>query len=201
MTFRVKLYLAIVAVLAVALFGIYEHHSGVVTGRITQKITTDKGTLKAAQHAEQEAQVKADYYKLPIAKQKATVANARHDVKIAESGVSITGDSANVNGDTTAHVVVPALITIIDRYRALDTANVTLDSLHDKHAAADSIARDAATKTESAAVSVINDLDHKKPGRCSSFKCRAIVTVVGASLIKFGADKMGLHAKLFGFHF
>jgi hypothetical protein len=157
--------------------------------------------LTTAQKSEKEAQVKADYYKLPIAKQKATVANARRDVKTAEAGVSITGDSANVNGDTTAKIVVPALITIIDRYRVLDTANATLDSLHDKHANADSIARDAATKTEAAAVRVIGDLDQQKPGRCSSLKCRAIVAVVAGAVIKVGADKLGLHATLFGIRF
>lgn len=201
MTFKVKLYLAIVAVLGVALFGIYEHHSGVVAGQIAQKITTDKGTLKVAQHAEQEAQVKADYYKLPIAKQKATVANARHDVRIAESGVSITGTTANVRGDTTPSVVIPALVTIIDRYRVLDTLNATLDSLHDKHSAADSVARAAAAHTESSAVDVINDLDQQTPARCSSMKCRVIVGAAVATIAKLGADKLGLHVKLFGVRF
>jgi hypothetical protein len=201
MTFRVKLYLAIVAVLGIALFAIHEYHSGFQAGQITQKTAVDKQSLTTAQHAEQEANVKADYYKLPIAKQKHSVANARHEVKIAEAGVSITGDSANVNGDTTARIVIPALITIIDRYRVLDTANATLDSLHDKHAAADSIARDAAGKTESASVDVINDLDHQKPGRCSSLKCRVVVGAIVASIAKVGADKLGLHVKLFGVRF
>jgi hypothetical protein len=201
MTTQVKLYLGIVAVLVFALFGIYEHHSGVVAGQVAEKITTDKSTLKVAQKAEQEADVKADYYKLPIAKQKASVSNARHDVKIAEAGVSITGDSANVGGDTTAKVVIPALITIIDRYRILDTANVTLDSLHDKHAAADSNARAAATRTEASSVDVISDLDQKKPGLCSSLKCRAIVGVGSVVLVKAVADKLGLRVKLFGVHF
>ena len=131
MTFRVKLYLAIVAVLAVALFGIYEHHSGLVVGTQQALIAHDdslaKVNAKRISLDSIKAKAQSDSLKAVLVERDSLAKQIQKAQRQKDTALSFTvherqafvlhGDTAVINGQS---YVLP--VTVSTYVRLSDTA-------------------------------------------------------------------------------
>jgi len=158
MTFRVKLYLAIVAVLAVALFGIYERHSGLVVGTQQTLIAHDDSLNKVNARKTSldsiKAKAQSDSLRVVLMERDSLaqlVQKAQRQKDTALSLVSterrefvLKGDTAEINGQK---YVLP--VTISTYVRLSDTAFKKQGDLDAIEAEADSNASRTIARLES----------------------------------------------------
>lgn len=192
MTLQVKIYLAIVAILGVALFGIYEHHTGVVTGQIEQKVSVDKQSLTTAHKTTVEATVNAEKFNQRVDDAHTRTETARAALVPIREKVAITPKGVTVGGDSSPAIVIPALVDVI-HYQ--DTLQIRSDSeLHAQQFrhVADSVMAGAAREEARAAVKFATDQATISAPRCS-VKCGVLIGVGSVVLVLAGLHQIGFH--------
>lgn len=166
MTIRLWIYVVITALLLGAGALTWAHHTGVVTGQITQKITTDKQTLTVAKKATVEATVNAEKFDTKVNESHARTEIARKALANVRERVVISPKAISVNGDTSNASVIPALVKII-HYQ--DTLQLRSDSeivAHQQLHRADTATTGAALRQAKVAEELANDFKAKSSPRC-----------------------------------
>jgi hypothetical protein len=192
MKIRLWIYGAVVALVILLSFGIYEYHHGLIVGTQQTRIATSKQSLQVAHTATTEATVNAEKFNTRVDEAHARTETARAALVPIREIVAITPSGVTVNGDSSPSVVIPALVNVI-HYQ--DTLQIRSDSelkAQQFRHVADTVLVGTAKQETKAAVQLSTDQAAISSPRCGR-KCGVLIGVGSAVLALIGAHHMGVH--------